>query len=427
MNNILEYKKEFFLLIILYFSLYLGFFFENRNAIDNLENYFFGNFLQNIGPYSDFIMRESIIENFSNNFSYTLLHYDETNDRHSPLILMYFSIYRKLGLDIDTIRLLHINIVPLCALAFFKCLKIKFPEIKNNLLFILSLSIFLSPTMRSLSIWPDSRVYGLFFFIISIYFFIKFNNQKKFIDALYNTFFLCLASYISPNFGIFFIFYFYNYLNYYKFSLKSLWIILVNLVCALPAYYYLFELKIFFLSKAAIGEIDLLTRINLSNKILIISSIILFYFIPIFTNKEFISSYCKNNISNKKIFLSLLLTGFLILFFSYEVIFTGGGIFFQLSNLMFGNNILFFAICFLSILLFISLWNINDNNKFILFCLIVSTPQLTIYHKYFDPLLIVIIFLLLELNYDIKKIVNIYYLKFLYFFNLGFLMLNYLK
>ena len=144
-------------------------------------------------------------------------------------------------------------------------------------------------------------------------------------------------------------------------------------------------------------------------------------------NKEFISSYCKNNISNKKIFLSLLLTGFLILFFSYEVIFTGGGIFFQLSNLMFGNNILFFAICFLSILLFISLWNINDNNKFILFCLIVSTPQLTIYHKYFDPLLIVIIFLLLELNYDIKKIVNIYYLKFLYFFNLGFLMLNYLK
>tara|TARA_B100000787_G_scaffold137140_1_gene105998 strand:- start:637 stop:1920 length:1284 start_codon:yes stop_codon:yes gene_type:complete len=427
MNNILDFKKEFFLLIILYFSLYLGFFFENKDAIDNLENHFFGNLLQNIGPYSDFVMRESIIENFSNNFLHTLLHYDEANDRHSPLILMYFSIYRKLGLDIDTIRLLHINIVPLCAYAFFKCLKIKFPKIKGSLLFILSLSIFLSPTMRSLSIWPDSRIYGLFFFIISIYFFIKFDNQKKLIDALFNTFFLCLAAYISPNFGLFFIFYFYIFFNYYKFSVNSLLILIANIVCALPAYYYLFELKVFFLSKAAIGEIDLLTRINLSNKILIISSIILFYFIPFFSNKGFVFSFYKNNISNKNILISAVLTFFLIFFFSYQTSFTGGGIFFQLSNLVFNNNILFFLICFLSILLFVSLWNINNYNKFILFCLIISTPQLTIYHKYFDPLLIILFFLLFEFNYDFKKIINLGFLKFLYFFYLGFLLLNYLK
>ena len=427
MSKIIEYKKEFFLLIVLYLSLYLAFFFENRDAIENLENYSYGFLLQKIGPYSDFVMREAIIEGFKNNFIQTFLHYDETSDRHSPILLMYLSLFRKLGINIDIIRLLHINILPLCVWSFFKCLKIKFPETKESLLFILSLSLFLSPPIRALSIWPDSRIYGLLFFIISIYFFIKFNSNKKFEDAIYNTIFLCLASYISPNFGIFFIFYFYNFYNHYKFSIKSFVILFLNFICALPAYYYLFELKIFFLSKKAVNDVDFLTRINLSNKILIISSIILFYFIPFLINKNFIINFYRNNINLNKILLSSMFTLFLIFFFSYEINFTGGGIFFQFSNLLFKNNILFFLISFLSILLFISLWNISVNNRLILFCLIMSNPQLTIYHKYFDPFLIILFFLLFEFKIDIKKNINFNFLKSLYFFYLSFLILNYLK
>ena len=427
MNKILEYKKEFFLITILYLSLYFTFLFENREAIENLDSHFFGLFLKSIGPYSDFIMREAIIENFNKNFSYTFFHYNETSDRHSPLLLMYLSLFRKLSLDMDTIRLIHINILPLCTLLFFQCLKVKFPETKNNLLFILSLCFFLSPTMRSLSIWPDSRIYGLLFFIISVYFFIKFNSKKRFIDALYNTIFLCLASYVSPNFGVFFLFYFYNFFNHYKLSKNTFIILFVNFICAIPAYYYLFELKVFFLSKPAIGEIDLLTRLNLSNKILIISTIILFYFLPFLTNREFIKNYYKNNINNKTIFLSVILTSFFILFFSYNSNFTGGGIFFQFSYLIFKNNILFFLICFLSVLLIISLWNISVNNKLIIFCLIISNPQLTIYHKYFDPLLIILFFLLFDFNLNIKKIINFNFLKSLYLFYISFLILNYLK
>ena len=427
MNKILEYKKEFFLLIILYLSLYLSFFFESRDAIENLENEFFGSFLQRIGPYSDFIMREKIIENFNNNFLYTLRNYDETTDRHSPLILVYFSIYRKFGLDIDTIRLLHLNILPLCSYAFFKCLRVKFPNVKRSLLFLLSLILFLSPPMRALSIWPDSRIYGLLFFIISIYFYIKFINHKNFLDALYNTFFLCLASYISPNFAVFFIFYFYNFFTYYKFSIKIFVILFINIICSLPAYYYLFTMKVFFLSKPAIGGVDFLARINVSNKILIISSIILFYFIPFLMNRDLVSQYFRNNVIYKKILASSILTIIFIYFFSYEPSFTGGGAFFQLSNMIFDNNILFFIICFLSIFLFISLWNIDFNNKLILICLIISTPQLTIYHKYFDPLLIVLFLLSFNLNFNFKKIINFDFIKRLYFFYFTFLILNYLK
>ena len=427
MNKILEYKKEFYLIIILYFTLYLTFFFENRDALESIEKSFFGIFLQKIGPYSDFVMREGIIENFKNDFLYTFLHYDETSDRHSPLLLMYLSIFRKFGLDIDTIRLIHINILPVCVFAFFKCLKVKFPEIKNNLLFILSLSLFLSPPLRSLSIWPDSRIYGLLFFIISIFFFIKFNNNKKFIDVLYNTFFLCLASYLSPNFAIFFIFYFYNFFKYYKISIKTLIILFANFICALPAYYYLFELKVFFLSKPAVGEIDLLTRLNLSNKILIISSIMLFYFLPFLTNKNFINNYFKNNLNYKNIFFSFFLVSISIRFFSYDLAFTGGGIFFQLSNFIFQNNILFYLICYASILLVLIMWNVSINNKLIILCLIISNPQLTIYHKYFDPLLIILFFLLFDFKYEIQRIINLKFIKFLYFFYLSFLALNYLK
>ena len=41
MNKILEYKKEFFLITILYLSLYFTFLFENREAIENLDSHFF--------------------------------------------------------------------------------------------------------------------------------------------------------------------------------------------------------------------------------------------------------------------------------------------------------------------------------------------------------------------------------------------------
>ena len=144
---------------------------------------------------------------------------------------------------------MHVNILPLLYLFLF-VLKVKFPEIKS-LLIILSFSLFLSPPIRALSIWPDSRIYGLLFFIISIYFFIQFDTHKRFSDAIYNTIFLCLASYISPNFGVFVIFYFYNFLKYYKASIKTFIILVINFLVALPAYYYLLSYK-FFLSKEAI-------------------------------------------------------------------------------------------------------------------------------------------------------------------------------
>ena len=57
-----------------------------------------------------------------------------------------------------------------------KSLEIKFYYIKKEMLYLISIAFFLSPTLRSLSIWPYPLVYAILFFVISIYFFLKFIN-----------------------------------------------------------------------------------------------------------------------------------------------------------------------------------------------------------------------------------------------------------
>ena len=69
---------------------------------------------------------------------------------------------------------------------FYKCLTVKFSEIDKKILFFLSSLIFLSPTFRSLAIWPDSRLFGLILFTLSIYYFLKFEDSKDFKFAIYN-------------------------------------------------------------------------------------------------------------------------------------------------------------------------------------------------------------------------------------------------
>ena len=55
------------------------------------------------------------------------------------------------------------------------------------------------------------------------------------------------------------------------------------------------------------------------------------------------------------------------------------------SNFLFNNNIFFYIIGFISILIF-SPYLINSKENLFLFILIlINNPQYTIYHKYFDP------------------------------------------
>ena len=346
----------------------------------------------------------------------TLINYDFYGHRHSPVYLIFLSFLKSIGFDFDLIRFIHLNLSILLIYFFYKCLSIKFNNIEKNLLLIFSFSIFLSPTFRSLAIWPDTRIIGLLFFTIAILEFLKYLKYKKNIYVWKNTIFLIFSSYISPNFSLFSIFFAYHYLKEGNF--KNLFFLYVFcLLSSLPVFYYIFILDVNFLMVNTPGEIageNISLSFNFSDKILIISSIILFHFSPFIINKDFLYDTLKS--LQKNIFFIGALFVLLVYFFNYQINYTGGGIFFQISNLFFKNNFFFYFISFIS-LTFLFYLSKNRLGNLIIFCtLIISNIQNTIYHKYYDPLLMILFFSLINFPKKINFFERKYNILIIYLF-----------
>ena len=120
---------------------------------------------------------------------------------------------------------------------------------------------------------------------------------------------------------------------------------------SIPAIYFLVS-KDFYLFVNEPFDVDLSTKYNFSNKIIIISSMFFLFFLPfiskrnIFFEKEFFNF-------NYKLLIVLLFVLINIYFFNFLTRSGGGGgIFFQTSNILFGNYILLFIIFSLSMLMF---------------------------------------------------------------------------
>ena len=110
--------------------------------------------------------------------------------------------------------------------------------------------------------------------------------------------------------------------------------------------------------------------------------------------------------------------------------FGGGGIFFQVSDYIFGNNFVFLAIFIISILFISMLIYKKKRNMLLILILILINPQLSIYHKYYDPLFIVIFILLFDKSNLIKegfldkKMIAVLFVFYI-FFNLSYFVKNY--
>ena len=275
------------LALFLYITLVFGFYID-----ENL----------NLGAMGDWIHTDlPVINDLSLNIKKTLLNYDSYGHRHSPVYLIFLSLFKKIGLSIENIRFLHLNLSLLLIISFYKCLIFKFDKVEKNILLLLSLTIFLSPTFRSLAIWPSSRLIGLIFFVISTYEFLKFLNDPKKIYMWKNIIFLIISSYVSPNFSLFIIFFVYHYLK--KVSFKDLIILLLFcFISSIPAFYYIFIVDVNFLlaGTPGVSELEKVSlSFNFSNKILIIGSILFFHLIPFLINKNFFYNFIRQK---KKIF-----------------------------------------------------------------------------------------------------------------------------
>ena len=376
------------------------------------------------GSILDYQNQKKISQKFSENFFDLLFNFNKEPTRHSPVLIIILSFFEKFRVNDNIIRIINLHFLMLIIFFFYQSLKIKFKNYNNFTLYLISLLLFLSPTYRSLSIWPDSRLYGLLFFTISIFFFLKFINEKqkkkKFKFALLNSLHLCLASYFSPNFFLFVFFFLFYFFNYYKISKSFIIIILLNFFLSLPAIYYVFFLKILFFLTPVSEYGKTIIAFNPSNKIILISSIFLFHYLPFF----FLTKN-KYKITNNNLIILTSVFLLLIYFFNYKVLYTGGGIVYKLSNILFNNNYFLYFFSFLGLLL---MWNLSYRNLFnllLIFLIIIGNPQLEIYHKYYDPMLIILFFTLFNLEFNkiyLKKRIII-----LYIFNFFFLIANLLK
>ena len=349
--------------------------------------------------------------------------YDEV--RNLPTFNIILSQLINLGFKISHFKYLNLLILIFIIFYFLKSLKVEYVNLSFNSKILFSSIIILSPTIRSLINYPYPFLWGICFFIISIYFYLNFKNYEndKFQNAFYCILNLSLASYMTPNFSVFIIIFLSKFFNEYKFSKKFFQICFFSIILSLPALSFLIW-KDFYIFRNEVFELPYSEKFNFSNKIIIITSFIFLFFIPYLTEYRFKKVSLNSIISIRKIYIILFFL-LCVFFFNFKVG-AGGGIFYQFSNLIFGNNILLFLIFIFSLFIF-DIYKIYNFENFLIFItLILYNLQYTIYYKYFDPLLLFIFLFIVNIKRNNNFDINILGKKYFIFYVL-FLLLNIFK
>ena len=373
------------------------------------------------------IFLKSFAENFLKAFEDFGMDQEKVVVRNSPIFYMIMSQFYKLGYSLNQLRLINLISIILIIVFFIKSLKLKFPDLNLNTKILLSSILLLSPTIRTLSVWPYPFIWGLGFFVISIYYFLNFLKHEEPLQRLkyayFNIFFLAISAYFTPNFSVFSIYFLYCFYLKFNFSRKLFKCIFLNIFLSLPAILFIIN-KDFYLFNSDIFEINNNLKYNISNKIIIISSFILLFYFPILSFLKFKDQLTKFDFRNYYIYL---LSAFVILN-SYFFNFTpkaGGGIFFHASHFFLNNNFLILIIFFLTVMYFYISNLYNKNNLILFLILIIYNLQYAIYYKYFDPLIYILLLLLFEIDHmkkiNMKKIKNNFLIFYIIFLGLNLL------
>ncbi len=373
------------------------------------------------GSKGDYEYHLKFIELFSSDVSLGLkkFGYEGYFARNSPIFYIILSKLNEI-FSLNHIRLINTLGSVLIAIIFYKTLKIKFNNVNKKNLKLLSCILFLSPTIRSLSIWPYPILWALIFFLISIYFFIRFKNSRYNENKFFHISLigLILSSYLHYNFACFAIFYFFKFYQKRGIDFEFVKALILCFILSIPAVFFIFfrgEIHVFHGPSGF--PVEFKDLINISNKILIISSIISIYFVFYYNYKQFIKEPYQN-IKNNKHYLLLLIPFFvLIFFFNYPVTENfGGGIVFKFSNKIINNNLLFYIFTLYSLILIFT--HLSQKDNFIIFCILMLfyNIQFTIYIKYYDPLIYFLLFFLFDTKLNDTLFKNKYYLEKIYSF-----------
>ena len=399
---VINKNKRFYIYLFCIFTLFISYLLgENSSGGSKIDN----------------IITLQFVENFKYGFSNGLNYFISTQQIHSPIF--YFLKAKFLLISNEEIfSLTYLLLSSIIPLFFYKTLKKKFINSENkNILFAISLLIFLSPYFRSSAVWATNENLALLFVTISLYFFISsFSKLKKksyyyFISIL----FLIIASYIRQNYSLLFIFYIIK--SFEILERKTIvYIILISLLLSFPALVYVKKIYEFSYNLSTLT----LRPDYLSNSIIYLS-IISFYLLPFFWSEKNKNKYKNLILNRKKILLFFSLIVISIFFYSdIERFGLGGGAILKLSKVI-GFNFLFLISAILGILL-INYYYENLSGLLTIILLFLSYPFSILYQKYFDPIFI-LFFLILSgskiLQDNLEK--NRFNIKVLYFYFGAFL------
>ena len=341
--------------------------------------------------------------------------YRRTFSQHYPLHHIIISRFDFLSTDQENYLNFYFLFSLILPVLFYLCLNNRFPNIDNKKKIFISSLIYFLPNFQASAIWGNSHISSLIFFLLSIYFLINIEkNDKEKINKniFFVVFFMACAAYIRQYYVIFFPIIFVNILINLQFK-NIVFFSLLSLFLSIPGILFFYNNPILF--DGLEGHYT-----DFKSSILVVLSIILVYLIPFFLSfynynfNEFLGS-SKKNIFLTTFFCSSIFFIIIIFNFNYNG-YLGGGFFYKISNVLFGNNYLFWFTSFVGMLLCFYFFKnrVQDIFLILIICTSFSTGY-SIFQKYFEPMILIIIFLLIQRNF-VKKLFNFnVHIIFIYF------------
>ena len=381
--------KYVFLFVV--FQLYIiGFFFR-----ENLAG----------GAEKDFInITWPLLLAIKNDFYNTLVNYGTFREGSLPLFHIlnaYFNpfIYSKIYFQGSITLISILNVI-----FFSQIINDKYKIKKLDALVYASIFLIL-PFFRSSAYWGLTENFGWLFLILSIKYFVKYENlisKKSILTVFLFCFFSSLALYVRPYmifFPIFIIFQLINSKDYYSLKYSCIFYAFLSI----PGFFLLHLWGGF--HQIGAEEVSLVQDYHnpkfVIRNLIIFASIFLFYFIP----WELAALAKKFKITKAKIiaFLSILLIltilSFLNIFDYLQEINLGGGVFLKLSKFLFSYQIfIFILISSIGITLLVDYIRISKKNLILFFCLLIFCFPKYPLQEYFEPLFIILLFTLMDLR-----------------------------
>ena len=375
--------------LVIYFIFYLTFilsFFLGENSSG--------------GSLNDSLIMQTYQDQLEANLQNGIIFFIETKMVHSPVFYIIKSTLENF-LNKLTSDLIFLTLGFLIPIIFYSILKKQFRRLDKNLLFAISLVLYFSPYLRSSAVWATNDNLGLLFFVLSLSKLLTFTKKKdnSLKDIFLSFFYLVIAVYIRQYYIIIAIGYVVLLSN--KIDLKIFFYIAIfNSFLLIPWVLYSYNYLQFNSEYALKG----FAKPDLLFSVLVFFTMYLFYVFPFFFQSE---NYVKIKklYNSKKIFFFIITIIYFLFFFYYDLPQNeyGGGIIYKISQL-FDSKLLFIFLSYIGTLLILLTINLNLKNFFILFLLCLMFPFATIYQKYYDPLIIIIFFGMIQSNLIFENI-----------------------